>query len=118
MPKALAADTAGLPGESCSTLPSDPVKAEAQELWYGAGENYRELRQGVPRSAYNAERSHFDRLIEYLRTQVAVELLEVGQTLCDETDCDVYTPQGSLYYDTHHLNELGANRVVQGFFSK
>ena len=53
-----------------------------------------------------------------LQTQVAFELLEVGQTLCDETGCDVCAPQGSLYYDTHHLNELGANRVVQGFFSK
>lgn len=96
----------------------DPVKEHALALWYGSGSSFESLRQGVKLRDHEKYNEYFDAVVSDLRKQVSFKVLDVRPSLCDDTHCYFYGPEGSLYYDGHHLNEFGAKRVATGLLAQ
>lgn len=110
----------GVPVYLVSPVPEassdDPVRAQTLARWLGFTAEFERLSHGVKITDYQAERAYFDALVSNLKRKVTFEVLDVKGVLCEEDRCEVYGPNGSLYYDTNHLNEAGAQRVTRGLF--
>jgi len=111
----------GVPVYLVSPVPEasdDPVKAQAMANWAGFSAAFERLRDGVKIADYQQERAYFDMMVSGLKREVGFVVLEVKGVLCREAFCDIYGPEGSLYYDTNHLNEAGAQSVTRGLFGR
>lgn len=111
----------GVPVYLVSPVPEvsdDPVKAQALAQWLGFTAGFETLRHGVKIAVYQAERAYFDALVSDLQREVTFEVFDVKGVLCGQGRCEVYGPNGSLYYDTNHLNEAGAQRIMRGLLER
>ncbi|SEN50122.1 Peptidoglycan/LPS O-acetylase OafA/YrhL, contains acyltransferase and SGNH-hydrolase domains [Loktanella fryxellensis] len=94
------------------SLPDDPVRRQAIDLWHGDGMK-NPMMDGIAMTGYLTERATFDRMVADLSATVPVQILDLQDALCNSDRCQVYGGFGSLYYDDNHLNEVGAATVVQ-----
>lgn len=91
---------------------TDPVHRGALAAWYRSGTRESVRTPAIQTSDYMAQRRHFDQLYASLSNIGSLHLIELFDAFCDDRSCSPYGPQGSLFYDTNHLNVLGGSEIL------
>lgn len=96
----------------------DPVREASLDAWYRPDWWSSRRRELTQVEDYSSSVLAFEGFVRELVEGTDVQIIMPGPALCDDLECRAEFLDQPIYYDAHHLNELGSRLLLEQVFDR